>query len=156
MTTETTHAPIVGSVFIVPNGLWSVTETGESSRRRIRERIQRCGWTIEDNEPLVQLWFHNDENDNWTSHYYAPFLESINGSSRGYSQLPEYVPARVLRNLREGEDLVFVWTNWETKEEKIVKVTADQLHFRYRRHGAFHDVLAELVEHWESRQQAVA
>jgi len=155
----TTHDIISGHFFIVPNGFLSLDDEymADFAKQRIRERIERCGWTVEDDEPLVEVWFTSDDCDNWASHYYEPFMErkseSEDKNKRGYSYLTHYIPFRLIQGLREAGDLVFMWTNGITGEEKVVRVTAAQLNFRYRRFGAFHELIQELMEHWEKRKK---
>lgn len=146
-----------GDIFIIPNSLTALSEMAPSARERIKRDLSRLnmngfrGAGVEENEPLVQLWFTSPECDNWADHNW-PGRPFYGGKANQYSGLCSYWPARALMGVEEGTKFVAHMSDYKGEEWKLV-LTPRQEGYRYRGRGPFEQLLREKLEQFKAREQ---
>ena len=94
--------------------------------------------------PQVNLWFTNNEIDNIARHNFI-----INGIkfSNSYMNNVELIPLPMVKEIKEGEKISFIYKYDEPGNEHLVKFvcTAAQTKYRYRRFGTFEEVLKNII-----------
>ncbi len=125
---------IIGNLFIVPNRASSIDNwMAKSTRTSMRRSLANVGLQPSD-EPLVQVWYISDDCENWGS---AKWDE--NPEFFGSWGIPTYLPASVLKGVKEGDEITLHWTGDGDRRE--LRLTAAQNDFRYKRFGSFEEVL---------------
>lgn len=138
-------------VFIVPNHATTYSKKVEYAPHSAERLIEVFG-ELDPNDQLVQVWMVGKNDfvcDNMQDH--CPHIQ-LDGEDWMLSNLPSYIPEKVLRGKTEGERIavtypaVKLWrNNAEVREEKKAILTLDcslnQKDYRYRRFGNFEDVL---------------
>jgi len=128
---------IVGDVFIIPNCPVRESDWDGSFRliakeqwTRFKNRIHRVINEKED-EAYVQVWCctPGDNESNWSCHHEMPDNENF----------ATYLPVSLFKGKKEGDSVV-VNTRWGE-----VVLTLSQLKYRYRRFGAFEEVMKKLL-----------
>ena len=115
------------NIFVIPNSLSTLDRFPGFSQEKI---MAKCDGVLPD-DLLVQLWYTGEGVDNWCSHDYGK-------GGKGWV-VSEFVPARWIKDLKEGETVTWSLPRGE------VTVTANQLGYRYKRFGRFEDVVQGLI-----------
>ena len=158
--------------FIVPNsnylcGYGHTTDKGEfyDADHALMDRCRKFGFPIERNEETVKVWIldradfrKNQDNcdSNWTDHgiphkYLRAFGYRADDENLCYSAYaPSRIPYRFLKNMREGDTIMLP----SLDPEYIITMTFEQKPYRYRRFGAFEDVVKALHDRF-NRKDAV-
>lgn len=144
------------SCFIIPNGAGVCNQFICGKERRAEELKKYCelnGITTFDPEEtkLIQVWWHSD--DFGTDNMYRHGCSAIDDKGDIYRwgiETPEYMPINLIRDCREGDIIdikVPIWIRKKGKEGESVdaiaelKLTMQQLGYRYERFGAFEEAL---------------
>ena len=125
-------AAVSGSIFVVPN---SPMPLGLKFSDRIAKSI--WGSTSKATEGCIEVWMTSDDSDNWSAH---GVKTDVDGTKISVN-VPNHIPFSVLKDVKEGDTIEFVSTQWVKKlgEHVDVKFTliANQKDFRYRSNGEF-------------------
>lgn len=115
-------------IFIIPNGAWTLN-TGFGW-----ERLAKKLPNVSGEEKMVQLWWFNPTDSKGVDN-------SVCHRGDGHEIISEYVPASWLEGLNEGESRTLTFRGGD------VKVTANQLDYRYRRFGKFEEALSQVLSY---------
>lgn len=137
---------IFGNFFIIPNMLFKPSSESEfhidQFNRSMKPRIKAVvGREVSEDEVYVQVWAFTpgEKNSNWADHSDWPGEE--------ITRFPHYLPYEDLKDLKEGETVVFESENFS------LRLTATQLGSRYRSFGVFQDVLKDRKEVWDAWEE---
>ena len=82
------------------------------------------------NRRLVQIWTCSEDSDNWTDH----------GCPIDNHVFPGWLPSWLIRDMKEGDTIEIDLPKFNA----VLRLTAAQLKYRYRRFGTFENVLRQL------------
>ena len=129
---------ITEDMFIIPNMpediLFQIKESLPEMADNYIKRIENLiGNPVDIKESMVQIWVTSPDSDNWTD----------NGHPELKERFTKYLPASVLKDVKEGDVLHF------NLENKQVELKANQLGYRYARFGKFEEVYESGQKAWK-------
>lgn len=132
---------INGEMFVVPNSATKFDSKYQSSITSMKEISSVYNMEVTDETLLVEIWVTDDNSENWSCHGVPESCQSIAEWLPGARsplglQWPSYIPYDLVKDLKEGETLDVNFPNGY-----IVKLTANQKSYRYKRYGNFEEVV---------------
>ena len=129
-----------GKLFIIPNGISRLEETMIPDQRLVKK--------FGASTPMVQVWACNEDSENFCDHGMrgAEVEEMVNDCYQGF--FPVSLPVSMFDGKVEGDEVELSFNGND------FKLTLCQDEFRYKSHGHFHEVLANLKFYYEKRKAA--
>lgn len=128
---------VLCSLFLVPNAAWKLTPSSDEITKDRLPRYQDLFGTSDDT--FVEVWLHNDREDNLLDHYYRPFLDAI--KKVGKDVIHGWFPASVFKGHKEG-DQIFIDI---PKADIVLVAKLQQKGFRYQDFGNFEEALEYVI-----------
>jgi len=127
---------LTGCMFIVPNGIVSQTSAfvAQSTREDWVRRLTWAGIEVRPEDLLVQVWWTNENCDNWRCHLSREWPAL-------FGNIPDRLPARLFDGKKEGDKISF-----RLGGDIDAEVELRQLGFRYEWAGPFEQALARLLK----------
>lgn len=130
---------VKGEIFIIPNRI-AKSDVNEYLTKHLNRKNEFLGLPeVMVGEKLIQVWFTDEESENWTSH--GKMISGIEYSEdvkeKWFQSLwPGYLKKEMLEGLKEGDKLTL-----NLKNGVVVELTTNQEGYRYRNFGKFEEVL---------------
>lgn len=125
-----------GFMFIIPNHSRKVNEY-DNKRAEALVNLYGCGMTTD----MIQIWTHNDAEDNWSDHGYPYNLEFESGLREDL--FPNVFPRDFFSGEQEGSLIVLDMED-DTGEHHYQTCCLRQQGYRYSSFGRFEEVLAKV------------
>lgn len=148
---EVTYVSAKASAFIVPNPACPIKRCLDQSGliRRMQDICDLNGVEFNEDDRLIEMWFHSKElnTDNLIDH--GGFLEDSDGNVRHIYVQGVYMPESIIKDCKEGDVITYKMRGFisDPREELILELelTLQQKEYRYSRFGNIEEVLEFLL-----------
>lgn len=125
-----------GFMFVIPNQARKVSDY-DSKRAEALANLYGCGMT----ESLVQIWTHNQDQDNWSDHHYPYDLDFDTGLKKDL--FPNVFPKAFFEGEQEG-NLITLDMEDTDGNHHYQTCCLRQRGYRYESFGDFEEVLEKI------------
>lgn len=125
-----------GFMFIVPN---HTRKASEYDNKRAEALVNLYGCSLA--EPMVQIWTHNADQDNWSDHG-DPYNRTFQHGLRE-DLFPNVFPKSFFEGMKEG-DIISLDMEDEDGQHHIQHIVLRQKGYRYESFGDFEEVLEKI------------